>query len=124
MNKNKPELLYHICPDNKAIVKDILRDGLRCNSEGQIFLFENKSIGLTGSKVIKTVADCVASTQVGISRYTMLEINTDGVLSELIPDQVGELTAKFQWYIMQKRIKPEYISVFTTADTDFTSIYG
>lgn len=94
----------------------ILIEGLRCDNEGNIFVFENKSVKVNmglGSVVI-TAADHIALNQVFIEdECAMLEIDSKGITGELLPDNVAEATAKLQWIIKQKNIEPKYIKVFT-----------
>lgn len=124
LNSKKPDFLYHISLRDIKRTRSILKNGLTCNEEGQIFLFENKSIGKEGCTVINTIADCIASEQIGIKSYTMFEVNTAGINAELIPDQVSEYTAKFQWYILQDKIDPKYIIPFGNFRTKFRPFFN
>lgn len=120
----KPKLLYHITAKNFENARSILKNGLKCNEEGQIFLFENKSIIVNGSSVENCVSDCIAAGQLGVKSYSMFEIDSKGLYSDLIPDEVGEFTAKLQWYILQEKIEPKYISILGHYKTNFTPFFS
>lgn len=104
---------YHITdPKN---VKNIIKEGLIANEDGDIFLFENKSIGTPigeGKMKIICVADHIARNQVFLEKYAMFEISADGIEGDLIKDNVCEITAELQWIVKQQRIAPEYIKPF------------
>ena len=39
----------------------------------------------------------------------MFKVSMDGIEKPLIPDDVAEICSKWQWYVEQDRIAPEYI---------------
>lgn len=99
--------LYHItAPKN---VHSILRDGLRANKDGEIFLFEDKAIKNKINNTVIFVADHIALNQINQRKYAMLLIDCKGIDVELIPDNVGEVTAHLQWIAKQPIVKPDYI---------------
>ncbi|MCZ2130798.1 MAG: hypothetical protein LC109_11100 [Bacteroidia bacterium] len=106
---------YHITETKNKI--SILKTGIRCNEEGYIFLFENKSISYNG--IINTIADCIAKNQIFLDRYVMFEIDSKGFQSELLPDEVGELSHKQQWILKQEKINPEFINLFGVYETQY-----
>jgi hypothetical protein len=92
--KNKTNY-YHIS-DIKNKNK-ILKEGLKAN-EGMIFLF---------SEI--TVADDIAFSQVGITEFSVFEIDPNGINVTPIPDNVAEFSAKFQWIVKQNLIEAKHI---------------
>lgn len=108
---------YHIT--HKKNKKSILTEGLKCNSEGQIFFFENKSI--SGFGVVNTIADIIARNQVFLDGYTMFEIDSAAFETDLINDNVGELSRHQQWYIYQSNIDPVFINLFGDYETNYTN---
>lgn len=112
---------YHItAPEN---IESILLYGLRANEEGDIFLFENKSIGSVGVGLngegklcfgtIRTlIADRIALNQIGLTKYAMFEVSSDGIEGDLINDNVAELSSPFQWIAKQETIAPEFLDLF------------
>ena len=99
---------YHITnPSNKD---SILKDGLKCNEEGEIFLFENKSIKIDNS--IHYVSDLIAKNQIFLTEYAMFEIDLKGIEQPLINDNVAETSSSLQWIAKQPIIKLEHINFF------------
>lgn len=113
---------YHITRKSKETIKSIQSNGLTCDEDGNIFLFENKSIGHDG--VINTIADCVAQGQIFLDEYVMFEIDSKGITAELIPDEVAEFGAKFQWIAKQPKIDYKYINIFGTYKNEFKPFYA
>lgn len=111
---------YHITTPNKAL--NILKNGLKCNEEGEIFLFENKTLRVKeeyrsdyerlGLKTEIVVVEHIARNQVFLKDIVMLEIDSKGLYGELIQDKVGEATSEFQWIVKQPLIAPEFIEEF------------
>jgi len=113
------DFYYHITkPEN---LESILETGLKANSEGQIFLFDNVSISLNGTT--NSVADCIAKNQIFLDEYAMLEISSEGILTELLPDNVGELSEKFQYIAMQNFIDERFINVFGIHKTQYKPFF-
>lgn len=106
---------YHIT--KPILLKTILKQGLKANEEGHIFLFENKSIEL--NNVINTIADCIAYNQIFLDKYVMLEINSKGIATTLKKDNVGELSSQLQWIAKQPIIEPNYINFFGLFKTKY-----
>lgn len=116
---------YHItAPKN---IDSILENGLRANADGDIFLFENKSIIRPYSifidenrewkmdeskKSIALVADIIAMGQVFLDEYAMFEVAREGIDSDMIPDNVAEESKNFQWIAKQPVISPQFINLF------------
>lgn len=112
---------YHITKKNVNTIKSILSNGLICDEEGYIFLFENKSIEING--VINTIADIIAAEQLFLDVYVMFEIDSKGIISELIPDNVAEYSSKFQWIAKQPKIDCKYINIFGGYKNEFKPFY-
>jgi hypothetical protein len=117
IKKNSIMKYYHIT--HKKNKESILTNGLKCNSEGQIFFFENKSI--SGFGVVNTIADMIARNQVFLDNYSMFEIDSEAFETNLINDNVGELSSKQQWYIYQDIIDPTFINLLGDYKTNYTN---
>lgn len=112
---------YHITHPENA--RSILKNGIISNSDGEIFLFENKSIAF--NNIINTVADSIAHNQLLLKQYSMFEVDISGLTNQLLQDNLGELTSCFQWILLnQKVILPQFIDYFGTFDTSFISVYS
>ena len=94
---------------------------MQCNSEGEIFVFENKSIGL--NNITNTIADCIANNQIFLNEYVMFEINDRGFNSDLINDNVGEFSSKQQWLIKQSQIDKKHIQLYGIFKTKYKNFY-
>jgi len=99
---------YHIT--NKNNIRSIFDNGIKCNKNGEIFLFEN--IGLKCNGIINGISDCIANNQIFLDEYVMFEINNKGFKTESIPDNVAEISAKWQWILKQEVIVPKYVNIF------------
>lgn len=111
---------YHITSPKNAL--NILKNGLKCNEDGDIFLFENKTLRVKeeyradyeklGLRTEIVVADHIARNQIFLKDIVMLEIDSRGLHGEFIQDNVGEETSKFQWIVKQPLIAPQFIAEF------------
>ena len=110
---------YHITKLDK--IQSILKNGLRCNSEGEIFVFENKSIGL--NTVTNTIADCIANNQIFLNEYAMFEVDDKGFNTDLINDNVGEMSSNQQWFIKQSFIDKKHIQIYGVFKTQYKKFY-
>lgn len=92
---------YHLTTiDN---MDSILENGLLAQADTRIFLFTNLA-----------VASSIAVNQVGIPQgeeFAVFEIHADGITADVENDDVCELTAKYQFYIKQEVIHPQYIKL-------------
>lgn len=118
---SKENIKYYHITDKKNL-STILREGLKANDEGDIFLFENKSVVV--NSVVNTVADCIAHNQVFLSEYVMLEIANEGIKSELINDNAGEITSPLQWIVKQPLIEAIYLNFYEFYVTEFKPFYS
>lgn len=102
-------------------VAKITMSGLLANEDGQIFLFENESFSVNG--VVNSVADCIAHTQVFLPEYVILEIDSKGLNVELIKDNVGEFSARWQWIANQPLIEKKYIKLVGRFKTKYKTFF-
>lgn len=104
--------LYHITDTKNAY--SIIHNGLKANENGDVFLFENKSVMKITYKDYIPVADVIAVEQLFLDKYMMFEVDVSGL--ELSTDDVGELTASIQ-YIYRGDISADRITPFGIFDT-------
>jgi len=103
------ELIYwHLSPiENK---ESILKDGLKCNDYGEIFLFLEGTVhdpeGLFESR---RVSDSIARNQVFCEEFDIYMISYKGINSEIQNDNVAECTSALQFFIKQEKILPQFI---------------
>jgi hypothetical protein len=96
---------YHITsPEN---VESILKNGLKANEQGDIFIFQYAKFTKNG--IVNYVDDYIANNQKFYEKYARIEIDPEGISVPLINDNVGESTSKFQWIVKQERINPDYL---------------
>ena len=95
---------YHLTPSEKA--GKIERKGIAANKHGEIFLFTNR-----------IVANTIARDQVFTNRYTVFEINPDGITGTIIADKVSEFSASFQRIVKQDYLAPEFLTVVGEYET-------
>lgn len=87
---------YHISPiDNK---KSIISNGLKCNEDGETFLFDTLS-----------QAKYISINQVFLDEYSLFKIDYKGIEVEPKRDMVMEMGADSQYIIKQTSIKPQFI---------------
>jgi len=112
---------YHITKNSKKVKDSILKNGLRCNEDGDIYLFENMAFKING--VTNNVSDAIAANQLFLKQYLMFEIDSDGLTVELQPDAVGEFSASMQWFVKQPVIAPAHIDLFGRYSTRYLEPY-
>ncbi len=111
---------YHITHPKNA--QSILKNGIISNSNGEIFLFENKSY--VTYRTENTVADSIAHNQLFLEKYAMFEIDASGINFKLLQDDVREYSFHFQWILTnQKVILPEYVDYFGIFDTSYIPLF-
>jgi hypothetical protein len=121
------EKFYYHITDVKN-VESILKFGLRANEDGDIFLFENKSIGYPSvikengifyqCDLIDYISDHIARGQLFLKRYAMFEVSAEGIVGEFINDNVAEYGSQFQWIAKQQIITPNHITLYGYYDTE------
>jgi hypothetical protein len=94
---------YHITPFENY--KKILKEGLKANSLGEIFVFNTNH---------RDVIEYASINQLAITHCALFEIDTKGIIGEIEDDNVGEWTSQFQKIIHQDLIKPEFLRIFIT----------
>lgn len=103
------EYLYHISSlENK---NDIMSVGLDCNDEGCIFLFEDVTVETFLGET--NVMEHIAKNQLRLKDVAMFAVKKSDITGEIINDDVGEITAPFQWIIKQKNIPAYYVDDFS-----------
>lgn len=116
---------YHIT--NIKNEANILKEGLRADSEGQIFLFDKLEIKLHHKKGKIFIADHIALNQVILEKYLLIRIDSKGITGNILPDNVSEFTAKHQFILKQDYIKPQYLKIIekrTTKNDLVKTLYG
>lgn len=76
----------------------INKEGLKCDANGGIFVLNKKE-----------VAGYVGLNQLGLQDYGLFEIDSTGISGDVAPDNVGEITAKYQFIIHQPIIEKKYL---------------
>ena len=95
---------FHISP--RRNYDSISKHGLEANAQGQIFLFEDKT--LIAGDVSMRVSDSIAYKQVGLKGYDVWEVLASSFQTALVPDAVGEITHQYQHILQQQNISPAY----------------
>lgn len=114
---------YHITSIENHL--PILLGGIESNEDGEIFLFDTWEIRNTVNDRIALVCDFIALNQVGLfDEILIIEVNPKGIKVDPIPDNVGEMTAKFQWIVKQQKIYPSYCKVIGRRKPDADSIHN
>jgi hypothetical protein len=94
---------YHITPFKNY--KTILKEGLKANSLGEIYVFDTNHRG---------VIEYASINQLYIMHCALFEIDAKGITGEIEDDNVGEYTSQYQKIIHQDLIKPEFLRIFIT----------
>ncbi len=106
---------YHITrPEH---VESILKNGLKSDVQGNIFIFRHGMTAKNG--VVNFVDDCIAEEQVFFDKYARIEIDPAGINVELVRDNVGESSRNFQWIVKQPSIRPEYLRLDVIKENGF-----
>jgi hypothetical protein len=98
---------YHITPSEN--LQSILWNGLQANNDNQIFFYSGWEIGTKHINCTALICDFIAINQLGLKEFAIFEISSKGIKTEIQNDNVGELTAKFQFHINQSKISKSYI---------------
>ena len=104
---NTTKFLYHITEVGN--LEAISKNGLKCDSEGYIYLFEDKKftdlMGIRGN-----VRDHIAINQICVfDKVGLLKIAVGDLLNQLEPDNVDESCAQFQYRIKMNLIPRDRI---------------
>ncbi|MPL56807.1 hypothetical protein SDC9_02297 [bioreactor metagenome] len=92
------KVYYHICSTDNA--EKISQEGLVCDDEGHIFVFDNLSI-----------ADSLNNNQLGHPKFSIIQIDSKGIFTELVLDNVSEFTASSQYICKQNKIESNYLTI-------------
>ena len=103
------EIFYHVTEAKN--VKSILKDGLKCDNDGYIYLLTELDIQETIYGIWVFLPDIISTEQIGIKKYSLFQIYSEGITSEIEDDNVGELVSEFQKRINQKIIHTDYIKL-------------
>ena len=102
-------------------MSSILSEGLLSNDFKQIFLFQRGNIQV--GRVSNSIEDCIASNQVFLDEYVLLEIDSEGFETSLIEDNVAEITSQFQFILNKENIKPEFIQNLGIHQNNYKSFF-
>ena len=94
--------LYHLT--NAHHHASIMRNGITAKA-GVISVFTDM-----------LVADVVAKSQVGVTRYTVYSIDPKGITGALTKDNVAESSQPYQRILHQRSISPQFLTVVGTYD--------
>nr|HAD51279.1 hypothetical protein [Algoriphagus sp.] len=78
-----------------------------------------ENVAFKVNDVVNKVSDHIAVNQVYLDEYAILEIDSKGFKTELIQDNVGEFSARWQWILEQDSIDPEYIELHGIAEANY-----
>ena len=114
-----PENYYCHLTESKNVLS-IMKDGIKANKDGEIFVYDDYMFKWMG--MVHYVGDSIAFNQVmfDLKDYVIFFIDKRDVTGEVLPDDVGECTSKFQHIIKQKKIEPFH---FVSRKNEYYSIY-
>jgi hypothetical protein len=95
---------YHLTPYENT--QQILEEGIKADSEGNIFTFTDLM-----------VANTIAKEQVFTDRYSIFRIIREGFKGKPMLDEVGEFTAPYHRIIKYPHIKPKYLEFICEQET-------
>jgi len=109
---------YHVSHlDNK---NSIASTGLKANEDGEILLYDTWALTLRRDpKARVVVGDFIALKQIDCKEYIVVEIDPRGIFLELIPDDGGDMAARYQFILKQKQIDRSYCKVLGRRKVDF-----
>jgi hypothetical protein len=118
----KGEDYYHVTA--VEAIEQIMREGLKGGTKPR-----NRGKRLKRRSVFvlttcqETVTDDVAINQIwpseDIEQYAVLRIAPDGVIGQVLPDEVAEFLARFQRIIQQTVIEPKYLELVKTRRIEY-----
>ena len=111
---------YHITKKENAV--SIAFNGLTSNENGEIFLFSDWTLTTRRNNKTVLICDLIARNQLFLDEFIIYEINPKGIKGEIKPDNVAELTSKFQWIITQDNIPKSYVKLLGVRNSDIKSI--
>lgn len=111
---------YHVTSKENA--PKILKEGLKANKDGEIFLFSPNDFyaqlcieDYKGQQAIvrrwRAIGNKIAKDECFLENYVTLMIDSKGINIEPIADDVAEDTAKYQWIVKQPVIESKFITL-------------
>lgn len=103
---------YYCHITRKENVESILKNGLRANEDGEIFVYDDVMLQHFGEKEPYYIGDSIAINQLGIydEKYAVFFIDKKDIKGEVKSDNVAEFTAPWQHIIKQMKIEPFFFS--------------
>lgn len=111
---------YHITKKENAF--SIAFEGLKSNKNGEIFLFSDWTMTTRRNNKTVLICDLIAKNQLFLDEFIIYEINPKGIKGEIKIDNVGELTFKNQWIIIQNAIPKSYVKFIAERSIDTKSL--
>lgn len=111
---------YHITKKENAF--SIAFEGLKSNENGEIFLFSDWTMTTRRNNKTVLICDLIAKNQLFLDEFIIYEINPKGIKGEIKTDNVGELTFKNQWIIIQNAIPKSYVKFIGERSIDTKSL--
>jgi hypothetical protein len=90
--------------------ESILKNGLKCDNKGYIYLINRLYDELHDFDVKISIPDSIAISQVFLKDYDLFEIDSEGLTSKILRDNVREKLSNYQNRIKQSLINPEHIN--------------
>lgn len=87
---------YHLTETEN--VESVLKEGLLANEEGEIFLFDRLDASMH-----------IAANVFSNDKMAIMEINAQGIQSEITKDNVAEFFAEHLFIVKQDKIEPKYV---------------
>jgi hypothetical protein len=111
--KNKQEkIFWHIT--KKENLENIKKNGIKANEDNEVFLLDDSEIQHPFHTQSFFVSKFVALNQLFLNEFVIIAVDVEGL--ELEPDDVAELTAKYQ-YIYKGDIKPNRLKGYMYDNT-------
>lgn len=131
--------MYYCHATAMGNLDSIIKNGIKANEFGEIFLYEDKAIVLPamlawknikplkrdGDKAVFYVGDSIARNQIFIpgEQYVNFLIPAEEITAELERDNVGEFTARQQWIARQSVINPMAYEIRTMGKAKAKTIW-
>lgn len=90
--------------------ESILKNGLKCDNMGYIYLINRLYDELHDFDVKISIPDSITISQVFLKDYDLFEIDSEGLTSKILRDNVGEKLVNCQNRVKQSIINPKYIN--------------
>ena len=93
--------------------ESILKNGLKCDNKGYIYLINRLYDELHVFHVKISIPDSIAVSQVFLKDYDLFEIDSEGLSSNILRDNVREKLSNCQNRVKQSIINPEYVKLIS-----------